>query len=158
MTTPLSYSKGLLSQRVSNQGINEILDGKDYCFALGAEDGPQFSYSDDTFVEAGNTYQDLLGWRIGDFCEVSQFTEFGFPFTGADILKLDGWIQAPEGSPAGTAWEFVITIDDGGGLVVEKERWRLDSRRLNFSDLAIETYAELIGDWTIKFRLELVAA
>lgn len=152
MTSLLAYSKSILTQRRDNIGDFEIL-GSSKLFALAPEAGPKFSYSSETFIEDGNVYQDLLGWTIGDFSEVSQLCD---P-TDNDGIRLKGLLQSVDKAPAGTAWLFTIT-QTNGFLTVLHYSTKLKNKRTDLSDVLISTNS--LGGFAgrLIFRLELVAA
>lgn len=120
----------------------------DFLFALGPEDGPQFTYADDTFIVDGTPYDDLMGWRLGDYHEVSQDVDV----TALDYIYLQGKGQNIDGTPTGTAWEFSIWV--GGGKLAKRV---LSEREISLNDVKAPV-SHLVGVQTIKFRLELVVA
>jgi phage tail-like protein len=146
MTDLLRYSKSILTERIPNDGLLSIGSG-DWLFSLGANDNTKFTYSQNTFVVDSITYTDHLGWKIGDYHQVSQ----NIDLSGMSWVWAEGKCQAPDGSPVGTRWKFSIIING-----FEKAYRYLDERILDLSDVKAPV-VNFTTSYDVIFRLELVA-
>jgi hypothetical protein len=152
MTSLFSYSKGSLSQRRPNAGAYAF-PGTNFLFALSPEDGEKRSFSSDTFIVDGNTYEDRLGWSIGDSVEIHQWCD---P-SDADGIRLSGWVKAPDMAPIGTVWVFSIIQFDAGMNYKVQYRCELWKKLYDLSDVLIPT--NQIGNFPgfLIFSLQLEA-
>lgn len=145
----LDFSRYNLTRRRPNAGPNAIAGGGDFLFALGDEDGPQFGLADDTYVEDGNTYTELLGWRVGDYARVSQPVA-ALPDNG---LKFEVLLQAPDAPPAGFTWIFQV-VRDSGLFETEIFTRLVTTRKKRFT--VYLPAAEIVGG-TLIFQLQFAA-
>jgi len=145
----LDFSRFGLTRRRENAGPNSIPGGGSFLFALGDEAGPKFGLADSTYVEAGNTYTELLGWRVGDYARISQPVA-ALPDNG---LRFEAVIQAPDTPPAGFAWIFqVVTV---AGMVETEIFTRFVTRRNKRLTVFLPA-AEIVGK-TLVFQLQFGA-
>lgn len=141
--TLLQHTLETLSGR-SPRASSDIGSG-DWLFKLGINGGAPQTYSSDTFVVDGTVYDDLLGWSVGDYHEVTQDVDL----TGMDFIVFSGVGQAPNGGPSG-GWKFRVIV--GGSIRYE---YALDDTVFSFEDVKVPV-SDLAGVQTISFRLVLV--
>lgn len=149
MPTLLDFSRYSLTRRRLNDGPNAISGGGDFLYALGDEDGPQFGLADDTYVEDGNTYTELLGWRVGDYVRVSQ----PVAALSDNGLQFEAILQSPDEPPAGFSWVFQVIRDDGLGEV--EIFTRLVTKRKKRFTVRLPA-SEIVGG-TLIFQLQFAA-
>lgn len=145
----LDFSRFNLNRRRENEGPNSIPGGGDFMMALGDEAGPKFGLADATFVEDGNTYTELLGWRVGDRARISQ----GVPVLPDNGLQFEVILQAPDTPPPGFGWLFQVIREVG---MVETEIFtRFVTRRRKRFTVFLPA-SEIVGG-TLVFQLQFAA-
>lgn len=146
----LDFSRFSVTQRRKNEGLNAIPNGSSYMFALGCENGPKFGLADETYIEDGQTYKELLGWRAGDYARISQDAVT----LDDNAIKFDTIIQAPDKLPPGFSWMFQVLVSNG---VTETE---IFSRKLTTRKKRLTVFlpaSEITGQ-TLIFQLQLLGA